>query len=88
MAKSIIGGIASAKTKKEFGEKLSSHTTLRANELESLFPKKSDRDEIVELLKVVNSATSENNKKAKLVKNIGKYSGAVVKIGKKFATGL
>lgn len=85
---SKIARIARVKTKERFGEELSSHTALRASELESLFPKQSDRDEIVELLKIVNSATSENNKKAKIVKNIGKVSGAVVKIGKKFATGL
>ena len=40
---------------------------------------KSDREELVELLKIVNSATDENQKNSKIVAKIDKVSGAVLK---------
>ena len=82
--KSSVGKIASAKTKKEFAEKLSSHTTLTANEIETLFPKKADREELMELIEIVNSDADDKAKKAELKNKIGKVGGAVIKIGKKF----
>ena len=85
MAKrSKIGEIASAETKKEFADKLSSYTTLTAEEVQQLFPKKSDREELMELLKIVNSDADDKVKKTRLVENISKVSGAVITIGKKF----
>jgi len=86
--KSNIGKVASAKTKKEFADKLSSYTTLTAEEIQQLFPRKSDREELMELVKIVNSDASDKEKKTKLVENISKVSGAVIAIGKKFVTGL
>ena len=53
-----------------------------------MFSKKSDREELVELLKIVNSATDDNQKKAKIAAKIETISGAVLKIAKKFAIGL
>lgn len=89
MAKrSAIGKLASAKTKKVFGEKLSSLTTLTSEEVAVLFPTKADREELVELLRIVNASTADNVKKAKLTKRISKVSGAVIKIAKKFAVGV
>jgi hypothetical protein len=89
MAKrSEIGKLASAKTKKEFADKLSSYTTLTAEEIKQLFPKKSDREELMELITIVNSDASDKEKKAKLVEKISKVSGAVIAIGKKFVTGM
>lgn len=86
--KSKVGEIASARTKEEFGDKLSSYTSLTSEEVEDLFPEQSDREELLELIKIVNSSADENIKKAKLVKNIGSVSSAVLKIGKKFASGM
>ena len=89
MAKrSAIGRMASAKTKKEFADELSSYTTLTANEIQKLFPKKSDREELMDLIKIVNSDASNKEKKAELIEKIGKVSGVVITIGKKFITGL
>ena len=86
MAKrSAIGRLASVKTKKQFADELSSYTTLTSNEIQNLFPTKSDREELMELIKIVNSDASDKEKKAKLIEKIGKISGAVIKIGKKFA---
>lgn len=86
--KSKVGELASVTTKEEFGDKLSSYTSLTSKEIEDLFPVKSDREELLELIKIVNSSDDENIKKAKLVKNIGSVSSAVLKIGKKFVSGL
>lgn len=86
--KSNVGILASAATKEEFGDKLSSYTSLTSKEIEDLFPVKSDREELLELIKIVNSSADENTKKAELVGKIGKVSGAVIKIGKKFVSGL
>jgi hypothetical protein len=89
MAKrSPVGELASAKTKKQFAEELSSYTSLTSREIEELFPTKSDREELLELIKIVNSDASDNQKKADLAGKIGKVSGAVIKITKKLATGL
>jgi hypothetical protein len=86
MAKLSNVGIAAAKNSREqFAERLSSYTNLTAEEVAKLFPKKSDREELIELMKIVNSAATENQKKARIVKHIGKVSGAVVKVVKKFA---
>jgi len=85
MAKrSKIAEITSTETKKEFADKLSRYTTLTAEEIQQLFPKKSDREELMELLKIVNSDANDKVKKTRLVENISKVSGAVITIGKKF----
>ena len=85
MAKrSKIAEFASTETKKEFADKLSRYTTLTAEEIQQLFPKKSDREELMELLKIVNSDANDKVKKTRLVENISKVSGAVITIGKKF----
>ena len=38
----------------------------------------------MELIKIVNSDADDKQKKAELINKIGKVSGAVIKIGKKF----
>jgi len=83
--KSKIGRLASAATKAKFAEELSSYTSLTSEEVKELFPKKTDREELIELLKIVNSAADENVKKAELVEKISKVSGAVIRLAKKFA---
>lgn len=89
MAKmSPIGKIAEAETKKEFAEQLAIYTTLSAQEAMELFPTKVDRDELIALLKIVKDSADDNDRKAKIVERIGEVSGALVKISKKFATGL
>lgn len=85
--KSIVGKLASKATKAEFASELSSYTSLTQKEIETLFPKKGDREELLELIKIVESSSKENEIKAELVKNIGKVSGAVLKIARKFVIG-
>ena len=86
--KSKVGRLASAPTKAHFAEELSSYTSLTADEVKALFPKKSDRDELLELLRIVQSAADEDAKKAQVVEKIGKISGAVLKLATRFASGL
>jgi len=86
--KSRIGELASAATKAKFGDQLSSYTNLTADEIKLLFPKKSDREELVELLRIVNLDADDKTKKAELAEKIGRVGGAVIKIAKKFAFGL
>lgn len=89
MAKlSAVGEIARTKTKAQFADKLSSYTSLTSDEIASIFPRKSDREELVELIKIVSSDADDKAKKAELIAKIGKVSGAVVKISKKFVVGV
>lgn len=81
--KSEIGELASAKTTAEFADKLSSYTTLTAAEIATLFSAKSDREELMELITIVQSDADDKAKQAKLVESIGKISGAIIKIAKK-----
>jgi len=85
---SKIGKLAKQKTRAQFATELSNHTALTSAEIETLFPLKSDREALLELLKIVNSASEENEKKAELAAKIGSVGGAVLTIAKKFATGL
>jgi len=86
--KSKIGELASAATVAEFADQLSSYTTLTASEISILFPKTTDRVELMELLKIVGAATDDNEKKAQLMAKIDRVGGAVLKIVQKFAPGL
>jgi hypothetical protein len=85
---SPIGQLAGAKTEAEFGDQLSSYTTLTSKEIQTLFPKKTDRDELLNLLRIVNAATADNIKQQELITRISEISGAVLKLVKKFAVGL
>jgi len=86
--KSTVGELASAATVTDFAEQLSSYTTLTADEIATLFPKTTDRVELMELLKIVGADADDKEKKAQLVARIDSVGGAVLKIVKKFAPGL
>ncbi len=89
MAKlSDIGRLAHADTKKEFAGELAKFTSLNAQEALDLFPTKADQEELLELLKIVHGTADENERKSKLVQNAGKVAGAMIKITKKFASGI
>jgi len=80
---SPAGKFAKKKTREKFADKISSLTSFTATEVEELFPKKTDQEELKELIKIVDEATDDNTKKAKLITNIRKISGAVLKVAKK-----
>jgi len=81
--KTNIGKRASDKTKKAFADEISSLTILTSEEIQNLFPKKADRVELDELLKIINLDIDDKEKKIKLVENIEKVGGAIIQIGKK-----
>lgn len=85
---SAIGRLASQRTREEFAAELAQHTTLTAPEIAALFPERTDQEEFLELLNIVSAAADDNVKKAKLIERIGTVGGAVIKITKRFATGL
>lgn len=83
--KSRFAMLASAATTAAFADQLSRYTRFTADEINAFFPAKSDREELVELLKIVNSDTDDNTKKVELIVKIDKVGGAVIKIAKIFA---
>ncbi len=83
--RSPVGELASAQTKKEFADRLSSYTALTAEEIERLFPAKTDRDELLELIRIVDADADDKEKRAELIAKIGGISRAVLAITKKFA---
>lgn len=82
--KSDIGNDASEKTKKIFADELSSLTILTSKEIQSLFPEETDRAELEAFMKIISADSEDKVKQQKLVDSIGKISGAILKIGKKF----
>ena len=81
--KSNVGKLASSKTRKVFADEISSLTILTSKEIQELFPIKSDRKELEELLKIINLDIEDKEKRIKLIENIEKVSGAILKLGKK-----
>lgn len=62
---------------------LASVTSFTEHELKAIFTKK-EMETVNDLLLEMKTATSENEKRAKLIKNINKYSGVVLKLVRKF----
>jgi len=81
--KTKIGKKASEKTKEEFADVISSLTILTSNEVQKLFPEEIDRKELEEFFKIINEDIDDKLKKLKLVNNIEKVGGTILKIGKK-----
>ena len=87
MKKSRVGKAASELTKAQFSQELSSHITLTRAEIDALFPYKSDREELARLIDIVLNTADENQKRAKLISNITKVAGAVVRLVEKKVVG-
>ena len=87
MKKSEIGKAASALTREQFSDEISSFTQLTKQQIDALFPTQTDREELGTLVDVVLNAADENERKAKLVGNITKVAGAVVKLLQKSSLG-
>jgi len=86
--KSLVGVLASKKTKAEFAEELSKYTQLTADEIKELFPNKSDRKGLIELLKIIDSAADENEMKSEIVSKISLVGNIIVKLTKRFILGV
>lgn len=67
-------------TNAKYASEISSLTRLTDNEIAKLFPARADKERLMELLAVVNDATSENQKISKLTKNIEYLAPAAIKL--------
>ena len=68
------------RTNSKLASKISSFTRLKDAEINRIAPKPIDKKHLNELLQVVNEATTENKKIAKLKTNFDKFSGTIIKL--------
>lgn len=71
-------------TKAELDARISALTRLTDAEIASLFPKKPDKEKLVELMGIVRGAASENVKRKQIIDGIAQYAGVVVTLLGKF----
>ena len=76
---------AQTRTNEEYVGVISSLTRLKDDDVEKLFPEKSDKDKLMELLAIVNSETSQNEKIAQLKENGEKFGAVLIKVLKLLA---
>lgn len=72
----------------DFADSVSTHTILTGPQLKRLFKTEEEKQAFLDLLTVIEAKTSENEKMAVLIKNIGKYAGVVIKLARKAALGV
>lgn len=75
---------AAQKTDAKLAGKISSLTHMTDAEIKELFPKATDAKKLVELMTIVKSAQSENEKINAIVANSEKFAGVVVTLLGKF----
>lgn len=75
--------VAKTKTDKKFQNKMSSLTSLTDNDIDELLKQGIKKEDIAEVLKVIDDATVSNNSKAKAIQNITKGVEVLVSIAKK-----
>lgn len=75
---------ASDETDAQLVSNISSLTHMKDEDVQALFPEKADKENLIQLMKIVNQATSENEKKVRLVNNIEQLAGTTVKLLAKF----
>lgn len=71
---------AQMQTDEEYAGVISSLTRLTNDDVEKLFPEKPDQDKLMELLAIVNSGTSQNEKIAQLKENGEKFGVIMIKL--------
>jgi hypothetical protein len=72
----------------DFAHNVSTHTILTGPQLNRLFKTKEEKQAFLDLLTLIEAKTSENEKTAELIKNIGKYAGVAIKLARKAALGV
>lgn len=72
----------------DFGDSVSTHTILTGPQLNQLFGTEEEKQAFLDLLKVLDASTSENEKKAEFIANINKYAGVVIRLARKAALGV
>lgn len=75
-------------TPDDFANSVSINTILTGPQLKQLFPTHEEKQAFLDLLNLLDASTSENETKAELTKNIGKYASIVIKLARKAAFGV
>lgn len=75
---------AEAETDAKLASRISSLTRMKDAEIKELFPKKADKKELIELMSIVKGSANINERKGKLIKNIGKLAGTVISVLDRF----
>jgi hypothetical protein len=73
-------GQASNEVDKRFSSTISSLTRLKDSEIDALFPKPEDKENLIELIRLVNSSSDHNIKVNQLIEKSEKLSGSVLKL--------
>ena len=76
---------SSAKTDTQLAARISSITRMTDDEVKELFPRPADLKRLSELMRVVKSAETRNNKVNHIVKNAEELGGVVLTLLEKFA---
>lgn len=71
---------AADETNAELADEMSSFTQLTKKEIQEIFPEKSEMEDFSELMEIVKSNTSQNNKVNQIVENSEKFSKVVVSL--------
>ncbi len=73
-------GKAAAKTDKDLAGEMASITRLTQAEILEIFPKKTDMEDFSELMKIVKSSTTRNEKINKIVANSERFGKVVISL--------
>ncbi|SKB77431.1 hypothetical protein SAMN05660776_2931 [Salegentibacter holothuriorum] len=71
---------AAAETNEELAGEMSSFTHLTKKEIQEIFPEKSEMEDFSELMEIVKSSTTRNNKLNKIVANSEKFSKVMLSL--------
>lgn len=64
----------------KFAAEIARLTTLKVDDVQRLFPRKVDKQQLVDLMKIVRSSASRNSKAAQLQANFQNLGGAALKL--------
>ncbi len=71
---------AADKTDAQLSSQISGLTRLKDSEIQKLFPAPDDKTSLLQLLSIVNAATDENTKIAKLTQNISSLAAVSIRL--------
>lgn len=74
---------AAKRTDEILASEISSLTRMTDNEIDDLFPEPIDKENLAELMEIVKSADSENQKVDRIIGNIDKFARVVLKLADK-----
>lgn len=68
------------KTNRQLADDMSSLVSLTQSEVQDIFPEKSDKEDFSELMKIVKSHTSQNQKITAIVQNSEKFGKVMISL--------